>query len=253
MLHFFFSLVGLHMCWLMSWSYDLVEISLSPHHASLEPLAGPSCRDSEAQAQATEAAAEAERNESAAAQGLSAQLQAESDRRAKAFKTAVRAGVAKVQAELEAERDALEARYARSACVPTSTQGRYALSGAASFTAAMEDTIGTIAWQNMSARETSHTSRWKDILCATRIQELQHALAEAQRETVQALEGRREALAEAGARLADAEAAGELAVSAQEAADAARARERAALQSASQADDRIQAANQCALCTSCLP
>ncbi|CAK0744384.1 hypothetical protein CVIRNUC_001543 [Coccomyxa viridis] len=67
-------------------------------------------RDFEAQAQATEAAAEAERNESAAAQGLSAQLKAESDRRAKVFKNAVKAGVAKVQAELEAERDFLEVR-----------------------------------------------------------------------------------------------------------------------------------------------
>ena len=76
------------------------------------------CRDFEAQAQATEAAAEAERNESAAAQGLSAQLRAESDRRAKAFKNAVKAGVAKVQAELEAERDSLQVRYTRSACLP---------------------------------------------------------------------------------------------------------------------------------------
>ena len=79
-------------------------------------MAAFSCRDFEAQAQATEAAAEAERNESAAAQGLSAQLKAESDRRAKVFKNAVKAGVAKVQAELEAERDALEVRYALSDC-----------------------------------------------------------------------------------------------------------------------------------------
>ena len=62
-------------------------------------------------------------------------------------------------------------------------------------------------------------SCWEGSLCATRIQELQQALAEAQQETAQALAGRQEALAEAGARLADAEAAGELAVSAQEAAD----------------------------------
>jgi hypothetical protein len=45
----------------------------------------------------------------------------------------------------------------------------------------------------------------------------------------------------------DAEAAGELAVSAQEAADAARAHERAARQAASEADARIHAANEYAL------
>lgn len=56
-----------------------------------------------------------ERSERAAAQGLSVQLKAEADRRAKVFHNAVKAGVAKVQAELEAERDSLEARYAQSA------------------------------------------------------------------------------------------------------------------------------------------
>ena len=71
------------------------------------------CRDTEAEAQAAAAAAEVERNERAAAQGLSVQLKAEADRRAKVFHNAVKAGVAKVQAELEAERDSLEARYAQ--------------------------------------------------------------------------------------------------------------------------------------------
>jgi hypothetical protein len=51
-----------------------------------------------------------ERSELAAAQGLSEQLQAEGERRARAFRAAVKAGVAKVQAELEAERDSLAAR-----------------------------------------------------------------------------------------------------------------------------------------------
>ena len=68
-------------------------------------------RDTEAEAQAAAAAAEVERSERAAAQGLSVQLKAEADRRAKVFHNAVKAGVAKVQAELEAERDSLEARY----------------------------------------------------------------------------------------------------------------------------------------------
>lgn len=54
-----------------------------------------------------------ERDERAVAQGLSVQLKAEADRRAKVFHNAVKAGVAKVQAELEAERDSLEARYAQ--------------------------------------------------------------------------------------------------------------------------------------------
>ena len=94
------------------------------HSASLAPVHDLRCRDFEAQAQATEAAAEAERTESAAAQGLSAQLRAESDRRAKAFKNAVKAGVAKVQAELEAERDSLQVRYTHSACLPSLKAGK---------------------------------------------------------------------------------------------------------------------------------
>ncbi len=67
-------------------------------------------RDTEAQAQAAAAAAEVERSERAAAQGLSEQLRAEGERRGRAFRAAVTAGVAKVQAELEAERDSLAAR-----------------------------------------------------------------------------------------------------------------------------------------------
>lgn len=68
-------------------------------------------------------------------------------------------------------------------------------------------------------------------------------MGKAQQEAAQAGEGRQLALAEAAARLRDAEDAGSLAVSAQEAADAARARERAAQQAACEADARIQAAN----------
>lgn len=74
-------------------------------------------RETEAQARAAAEAADAERDERAAAQGLSEQLKAEADRRAKVFHNAVRAAVAKVQAELEAERDALVAR-----CAPVTTQ-----------------------------------------------------------------------------------------------------------------------------------
>lgn len=87
-----------------------------------------------------------------------------------------------------------------------------------------------------------------DLLRTYRIQELQQALAEAQQESAQAQEGRLQALAEAAARLRDAEDAGSLAVSAQEAADAARARERAARQAASEADARIEAAHTCVPC-----
>ena len=75
-------------------------------------LSHPIHRDTEAQAQAAAAAAEVERSERASAEGLSVQLKAEADRRAKVFHNAVKAGVAKVQAELEAERDSLEARCA---------------------------------------------------------------------------------------------------------------------------------------------
>ena len=79
-------------------------------------------------------------------------------------------------------------------------------------------------------------------ICMCRIQELQQAVTEAQLETAQAQEGRQDALAEADARLRDAEDAGSLAVSAQEAAEAACAHERAARQAASEADACIQAA-----------
>ena len=85
----------------------------------------------------------------------------------------------------------------------------------------------------------------RDLLRTYRIQELQQALAEVQQESAQAQEGRQQALAEAAARLRDAEDAGSLAVSAQEAADAAQARERAARQAAAEADARIEAAHTC--------
>ena len=75
-------------------------------------------RQTEAQAHAAAEAAEAERNERAAAEGLSEQLQADANRRAKVFHNAVKAAVAKVQGELEEERDALEARCASFPPVP---------------------------------------------------------------------------------------------------------------------------------------
>lgn len=54
--------------------------------------------------------AAAEQQQRAEAQGLSEQLRAEGERRAKQFKEAVSAAVGRVQAELEAERDALQAK-----------------------------------------------------------------------------------------------------------------------------------------------
>jgi hypothetical protein len=77
-------------------------------------LGGLACMRACPQAEAAAAAAEAERGERAAAQGASAQLREEGGRRARAFGDAVRSAVSRVQAELEAERDALEARCARS-------------------------------------------------------------------------------------------------------------------------------------------
>ena len=69
-------------------------------------------RETEAQARAAAEVAAADRDERASAEGLSEQLKAEADRRAKVFHNAVRAAIGKVQAELEAERDTLEARCA---------------------------------------------------------------------------------------------------------------------------------------------
>ena len=94
-------------------AHKLTNVAICPHErwpGQCLNAAALCNRDTEAQAQAAAAAAEVERSEHAAAQGLSKQLQAEGERRARAFRTAVKAGVAKVQAELEAERDLLAAR-----------------------------------------------------------------------------------------------------------------------------------------------
>lgn len=61
--------------------------------------------------QAADAAAEAERMQRAEAQGLSEQLKAEGERRARVFNNAVKAAVAKIQREMEGERDILTDRY----------------------------------------------------------------------------------------------------------------------------------------------
>ncbi len=61
--------------------------------------------------------AEAERSQRAEAQGLTEQLRAEGDRRARVFNNAVKAAVAKIQNELEAERDSLEQRCGKD-CSP---------------------------------------------------------------------------------------------------------------------------------------
>ncbi|GIL47021.1 hypothetical protein Vafri_3858 [Volvox africanus] len=67
-------------------------------------------REAEAEAHAALAAAEAERNSRAEAQGMSEALKVESERRARVFNNAVKAAVGKVQRELEAERDELQAQ-----------------------------------------------------------------------------------------------------------------------------------------------
>ncbi len=209
---------------------------LSGCEASLNRI--PLRRDTEAEAQAAAAAAEVERSERAAAQGLSVQLKAEADRRAKVFHNAVKAGVAKVQAELEAERDSLEARCVHLAPFVSYSSGLL-LCRLSSLCAYPPDSTCKTYHHSVRGPCKAKTLR----MC--RIQELQQALAEAQQEAMQAQEGRQQALAEAAARLRDAEDAGSLAVSAQEAADAARARERAARQAASEADARIEAAQMC--------
>lgn len=63
-------------------------------------------------AQAAAEIAEAERLQRAEAQGLTEQLRAEGERRARVFNNAVKAAVAKIQNELESERDSLEQRWA---------------------------------------------------------------------------------------------------------------------------------------------
>ena len=63
-------------------------------------------------AQAAATLADQERSQRAEAVGLSEQLKAEAERRARVFNNAVRAAVAKVQRDLEAERDAIQARRA---------------------------------------------------------------------------------------------------------------------------------------------
>mmetsp|Transcript_2916 Transcript_2916/g.6376 ORF Transcript_2916/g.6376 Transcript_2916/m.6376 type:complete len:835 (-) Transcript_2916:499-3003(-) len=65
-------------------------------------------REAQAEAHAAIAAAEAERNVRAEAEGLSESLKADSERRARVFNNAVKAAVGKVQRELEAERDELQ-------------------------------------------------------------------------------------------------------------------------------------------------
>eukprot|EP00884_Botryococcus_braunii_P007222 jgi/Botrbrau1/16500/Bobra.0142s0094.1 len=135
-------------------------------------------REVEAQALAAAEIAEAERTQRAEAQGLTEQLRAEGERRARVFNNAVKAAVAKIQNELESERDSLEQR----------------------------------------------------------LREVEKQLSEAMAEKNAALAAAREAHREVEMRTADAEAAGNLAVAAEEAADAARARERTAREAAALAE-----------------
>ncbi len=64
-------------------------------------------------AQAAAADADAERGQRAEAERGSEQLRADGERRARVFRNAVAAAVARVQAELEAERDGLAGRCGR--------------------------------------------------------------------------------------------------------------------------------------------
>lgn len=61
--------------------------------------------------QAATALVDQERSQRTEAQGVSEQLKAESDRRARVFNNAVKAAVAKIQRDLEGERDAVLARH----------------------------------------------------------------------------------------------------------------------------------------------
>ncbi len=61
--------------------------------------------------QAAAADMEAERGQRAEAEGVSEQLKADGERRSRVFRNAVAAAVQRIQAELEAERDSLAARY----------------------------------------------------------------------------------------------------------------------------------------------
>jgi hypothetical protein len=60
--------------------------------------------------QAAAALADQERAQRAEAQGLTEQLRAEAERRARVFNNAVKAAVSRIQRDLEAERDAVQAR-----------------------------------------------------------------------------------------------------------------------------------------------
>lgn len=62
----------------------------------------------QAESHAAMAAAEAERNVRAEAEGLTETLRQDQERRARVFNNAVKAAVGKVQRELEAERDELQ-------------------------------------------------------------------------------------------------------------------------------------------------
>ena len=62
--------------------------------------------------QAAAAAVEEERAGRREANDVSAALRTEAERRARVFQAAVRSAVAKIQSELEAERDSVSARYA---------------------------------------------------------------------------------------------------------------------------------------------
>jgi hypothetical protein len=68
---------------------------------SAQGLLAPACHHIQAEAQAALAAAEAERNNRAEAQGMSEALRQESERRARVFNNAVKAAVSKVQKDLQ--------------------------------------------------------------------------------------------------------------------------------------------------------
>ncbi|KAJ9533328.1 hypothetical protein QJQ45_026436, partial [Haematococcus lacustris] len=180
-------------------------------------------RAAQAEAHAAIAAADAERSTRAEAEGLTETLKMEQERRARVFNNAVKAAVGRVQSELEAERDELQARTLLYHAV---MQGRPRTGG---------------AWGGPALEECSMTN-----LCAataaavaaaaaalqSQLREAQAGQYEARSELRLALAAAEAARQEADARTADAVAAGNLAASAESAAQRAAAREAEALANA---------------------
>ncbi|KAJ9533141.1 hypothetical protein QJQ45_018234 [Haematococcus lacustris] len=162
-------------------------------------------RAAQAEAHAAIAAADAERSTRAEAEGLTETLKMEQERRARVFNNAVKAAVGRVQSELEAERDELQARTLLYHAV---MQGR------------PRTGLGPALM------------RGTNIDSESQLREAQAGQYEARSELRLALAAAEAARQEADARTADAVAAGNLAASAESAAQRAAAREAEALANA---------------------